>query len=162
MVQPMNLPGLSLSLRRAWIEIYGINGWHFDVDSRSPYGERGLKLLGCEKPRGNSKSLSLRRAWIEMYARVLSHSAGSGRSPYGERGLKYMGVHVAVRFTNSRSPYGERGLKYLIIFDEIFPDKSLSLRRAWIEIGLAKAPPIPSLSLSLRRAWIEIIASCWR
>ena len=57
----------------------------------------------------------------------------------------------------SRSPYGERGLKLRQVEQSHHPFESLSLRRAWIEIGLAKAPPIPSLSLSLRRAWIEIV-----
>ena len=39
--------------------------------------------------------------------------------------------------------------------------KSLSARRAWIEIGGAGQLIKSSMSLSARRAWIEI-ASCWR
>ena len=34
-----------------------------------------------------------------------------------------------------RSPYGERGLKYTVISYGLFHVKSLSLRRAWIEIS---------------------------
>ena len=35
-------------------------------------------------------------------------------------------------------------------------DRSLSARRAWIEIFLPRIPHGPRLSLSARRAWIEI------
>ena len=59
--------------------------------------------------------------------------------------------------SNSRSPYGERGLKY-----EDNPVcsravRSLSLRRAWIEIKFVKTLQADTESLSLRRAWIEIL-----
>ena len=56
----------SLSLRRAWIEIFGHTISVAQARRRSPYGERGLKL-------------KLRR--------ILSDPPGR-RSPYGERGLK--------------------------------------------------------------------------
>ena len=36
------------------------------MGSRSPYGERGLKLDKQKRLKVNRKSLSLRRAWIEM------------------------------------------------------------------------------------------------
>ena len=79
------------------------------------------------------------------------------RSPYGERGLKY---HFRTRGSaehDSRSPYGERGLKFGLLRG-IFPIlESLSLRRAWIEIGMDVSVDIDNAtSLSLRRAWIEI------
>ena len=35
--------------------------------SRSPYGERGLKLNELVKALNSDESLSLRRAWIEMF-----------------------------------------------------------------------------------------------
>ena len=60
------------------------------------------------------------------------------RSPYGERGLKLSGRRLrAVRLC--RSPYGERGLKfsYPALCESL--GRSLSLRRAWIEIGLKTA-----------------------
>ena len=60
-----------------------------------------------------------------------------GRSPYGERGLKLRGWHQKNQL-GGRSPYGERGLK---CFDQVQRPshaESLSLRRAWIEIGLAR------------------------
>ena len=58
-----------------------------NADSRSPYGERGLKL---------------RRVVRVVFVRC--------RSPYGERGLKSV-INEMTQQTNRRSPYGERGLK---------------------------------------------------
>ena len=40
---------------------------------------------------------------------------------------------------------------------EINSNRSLSARRAWIEIKSGLQPLIASLSLSARRAWIEIV-----
>ena len=57
---------LSLSLRRAWIEIRICTESVHRITSRSPYGERGLKF-----------------ACIMLFRLILS------RSPYGERGLKF-------------------------------------------------------------------------
>ena len=82
-------PPLSLSLRRAWIEIDRTPRQRFRPRRRSPYGERGLKFE--EAPHGTYPL---------------------GRSPYGERGLKLrQGVRGTLR-DQRRSPYGERGLKY--------------------------------------------------
>ena len=84
----LHLTVMSLSLRRAWIEIYkGVLKCRTRL-SRSPYGERGLKYPICpmlpalagRSPYGErglkssclparfevSESLSLRRAWIEI------------------------------------------------------------------------------------------------
>ena len=58
----------------------------------------------------------------------------AGRSPYGERGLKYVAVDLHAIIA-SRSPYGERGLKLLRSASVGIAGGSLSLRRAWIEIG---------------------------
>ena len=68
---------------------------------------------------------------------------------------------------HGRSPYGERGLKFVGPGVLRAADESLSLRRAWIEIGRSFVPSFSqSWSLSLRRAWIEIAnrstnASAW-
>ena len=79
---------------------------------RSPYGERGLKYRTPDRG-----------------------MAVMSRSPYGERGLKYRHGQVQRR-RECRSPYGERGLKLLIAScAAAFPETSLSLRRAWIEIA---------------------------
>ena len=80
-----------------------------------------------------------------------------GRSPYGERGLKSLALEVAVD-SKGRSPYGERGLKYRPRFASAVPLRSLSLRRAWIEITITSANKDTATSLSLRRAWIEILS----
>ena len=77
------------------------------------------------------------------------------RSPYGERGLKYDRVDDDVHEAG-RSPYGERGLKLVSNRDLHVVERSLSLRRAWIEIFITAAPRSTHVSLSLRRAWIEI------
>ena len=85
----------SLSLRRAWIEIFA-SGSAGSWSSRSPYGERGLKSrigivgadVGCRSPYGErglkyrvqpeqgrrGQSLSLRRAWIEISTRASDYS----------------------------------------------------------------------------------------
>ena len=101
----------SLSLRRAWIEINSQRGVRNPRTGRSPYGERGLKLVServrivevvCRSPYGErglkyasqrggvrqGQSLSLRRAWIEINGATRSHIGVASRSPYGERGLK--------------------------------------------------------------------------
>ena len=84
----------------------------------------------------------------------------------------------------SRSPYGERGLKSVDTLSATNVYRSLSLRRAWIEITRWRATDdMPSrrspygerglkcheierreagaVSLSLRRAWIEITDDTW-
>ena len=103
----------SLSLRRAWIEIAKRGTKHPFQTSRSPYGERGLKLPVVTGLGVIGVSLSLRRAWIEIV-----RDAPESDRPY------------------CRSPYGERGLKF--VFPDLVPTEhlSLSLRRAWIEISL--------------------------
>ena len=99
---------------------------------RSPYGERGLKSFQRLERHGQRRSLSLRRAWIEI-AVPDSDSSEPGRSPYGERGLKLRRSN-RLEEDRRRSPYGERGLKYRWPLPEIRRRRSLSLRRAWIEI----------------------------
>ena len=129
---------MSLSLRRAWIEMSRPQRRIPSLSSRSPYGERGLK---------SERSHSL--------------PVGMRRSPYGERGLKYaVGVRHGRR--PGRSPYGERGLKYRHRRKRRPQDQSLSLRRAWIEIRTEPFPASRHASLSLRRAWIEIFDGGWR
>ena len=57
----------------------------------------------------------------------------AGRSPHGERGLKLSKSAILSHFFG-RSPHGERGLKYCRIKQINCFAKSLSSRRAWIEI----------------------------
>ena len=132
-VEFLRVLGLSLSLRRAWIEIFASLDEE-EESRRSPYGERGLKSQPRASTGEDAESLSLRRAWIEIYELLRNLATLEGRSPYGERGLKYRSLSKRFR---SRS-------------------RSLSLRRAWIEILLAEGLAEWFESLSLRRAWIEI------
>ena len=84
-----NMPGVSLSLsaRRAWIEIQ----WHpctptitASLSARRAWIE--IQLIETEVIRSEIESLSARRAWIEInWVMRLSWSV-FGRSPQGERG----------------------------------------------------------------------------
>ena len=124
---------MSLSSRRAWIEmrdILFIRNW---VSSRSPHGERGLKLNKENLFRQLKVSLSSRRAWIEMMLSYFPSLSTDCRSPHGERGLKSV-RRFSVGFKAGRSPHGERGLKLGLLDSSRYPPRSLSSRRAWIEI----------------------------
>ena len=81
---------LSLSSRRAWIEIEAL---------------AAKSLTAC-------LSLSSRRAWIEIvYLKIFIIYLLDCRSPHGERGLKsHIRLHI-LKKTARRSPHGERGLK---------------------------------------------------
>ena len=89
-----------------------------ETTGRSPHGERGLKfVVGGE---------------VVPYA---------GRSPHGERGLKFEDTAGCGRGLG-RSPHGERGLKCQQQRKINAARKSLSSRRAWIEISCATYPGI--------------------
>ena len=124
---------LSLSSRRAWIEIAPFCECLNRFRCRSPHGERGLKFIfsyitintSCRSPHGERGlkytlvrphltiplSLSSRRAWIEIKRKKVILSSSICRSPHGERGLKSQIVLLAYNYV-----------------------RSLSSRRAWIEI----------------------------
>ena len=175
---------LSLSSRRAWIEILNLVTYIINTSCRSPHGERGLK-----------------------YHQVHRTYEALRRSPHGERGLKCK-THFPVarnafvalltesvdwnrpnvvntKSAYSRSPHGERGLK---CDGEPLGGGTtalLSSRRAWIEIktvaawcenerrrsphgerGLkfchwGKSYSMACGSLSSRRAWIEIAVTIY-
>ena len=107
----LNTIGRSLSSRRAWIEIPMTLQEMHGLTSRSPHGERGLKCVVGVKCRGLN-----------------------GRSPHGERGLKFGVWLESYAFIACRSPHGERGLKYERGRQAACPRRSLSSRRAWIEM----------------------------
>ena len=79
---------MSLSSRRAWIEILSLTP---------------LSILSYA-------SLSSRRAWIEIVNGYSGAYKKVGRSPHGERGLK-SDVYTGTGGVTCRSPHGERGLK---------------------------------------------------
>ena len=145
----------SLSLRRAWIEIMSFPPCFALEWCRSPYGERGLKLLAGRTLLGYCRSLSLRRAWIEMYLRRHFDSADSSlslrrawieisaidhkSSSYMSLSLRRAWIEICCRLLfeqlfGRRSPYGERGVKCSERHHRRRGRRSLSLRRAWIEI----------------------------
>ncbi len=168
---------VSLSLRRAWIEIFSRASSRAET-CRSPYGERGLKYRHPPGRDQRHESLSLRRAWIEMAtssrAGVIRSSrspygerglkfdgdltelaGGAGRSPYGERGLKFT-AQGAYPVGSSRSPYGERGLKYRNYRNCAgFPCRSPYGERG-LKLGVTVYAVVFGVSLFLRRAWIEM------
>ena len=130
----------SLSSRRAWIEIVGEVGAGGDELGRSPHGERGLKSAGRHELLAPSESLSSRRAWIEIRPAVSACLSSVSRSPHGERGLKCVETSLS-RVLRSRSPHGERGLKSHPPHQTKPNIRSLSSRRAWIEIRRKPSPP---------------------
>ena len=145
---------LSLSLRRAWIEIIIVSPFADALRCRSPYGERGLKCRHGELCRPIAESLSLRRAWIEIFSRASSR-AETCRSPYGERGLKSRSIEIFSQKV-CRSPYGERGLKYRNYRNCAgFPCRSPYGERG-LKLGVTVYAVVFGVSLFLRRAWIEM------
>ena len=102
-------------LSSAWMR-YCLILWTLDVHlcSRSPQGERGLKLFPL--------------------CRVHSQS---GRSPQGERGLK-LWINQKSSVNCGRSPQGERGLKSFRRRYLAQDARSLSARGAWIEMLIVR------------------------
>ena len=88
---------MSLSARRAWIEITQDCAAFIKNPGRSPQGERGLKLAVMADYAKRQGSLSARRAWIEIRCTTGLMVLGLGRSPQGERGLKYPLYETAVK-----------------------------------------------------------------
>ncbi len=107
---------LSPSMRRAWIEMFS---W---LDS-SQYTE----------------SPSMRRAWIEIKLNSKWQLDTKCRPPCGGRGLKYR-CYCEKRGCERRPPCGGRGLKYDLPVCRTARGKSLSVRRAWIEIRYSPPP----------------------
>ena len=139
---------LSLSLRRAWIEIASSSTRRIRYrPSRSPYGERGLKFDGdlTELAGGAGRSPYGERG-LKFTAQG-AYPVGSSRSPYGERGLKYRNYRNCAGFP-CRSPYGERGLKLGVTVYAVVFGVSLFLRRAWIEMSLGSSYLTASLCRS--------------
>ena len=102
---------MSLSSRRAWIEILSISSLSIVKLCRSPHGERGLKYLYAYLYKRLLQSLSSRRAWIEIKGSIGNYESGvslSSRRAWIE--IIYAPAYTSPTF--SRSPHGERGLKY--------------------------------------------------
>ena len=117
---------MSLSSRRAWIEIY--NYIYTNIHRRS---------------------LSSRRAWIEIRGLTLKPASTTRRSPHGERGLKcrlrYCNPRILPPSLSSRRAWIEIKGAYHRLFIQ---HKSLSSRRAWIEI-IALGTNLPGICVAL-------------
>ena len=116
---------LSLSARRAWIEMSAACCPGAGKCRRSPQGERGLKFAGSGCALSAPGSLSARRAWIEITLTV--------RNVRGEESLSARRAWIEIK-----ADYNYESRKR----------RSLSARRAWIEI---KGPP-PVLCCNYRRS----------
>ena len=123
--------------------------------SRSPCGERGLKLHCMKTHKANCTSLPVRGAWVEIFL-----SLGWGLCPWSlpVRGAWVeMSSMLRIAFTIvSRSPCGERGLKSLKGWKTRLLSASLPVRGAWVEILLFARRCADVWSLPVRGAWVEI------
>ena len=173
------LCNVSLSARRAWIEIDEAAAQGKEQQKvalrkesvdRNPGGlnaKGALTSVALRKesvdrniPRGQlptpePPSLSARRAWIEIVEFRLFASSGvslSARRAWIEI-LSAAPFPWATRSLSARRAWIEIARPRLLMPIDV----SLSARRAWIEIcGGAFARPLAAWSLSARRAWIEI------
>ena len=124
---------LSLSARRAWIEI------------QSGGGAEGIAW-----------SLSARRAWIEIFdvyiisplTVVALRKESVDRNPSYLRRAAIQAVALRKESVDRNRCYMEQGFQSLT---------SLSARRAWIEMIFDLSEKSNKSSLSARRAWIEIV-----
>ena len=173
---------LSLSARRAWIEI--------DSDFSAP--ATSMVALRKESVDRNISatvttliilsSLSARRAWIEIgqcrvyivMQRVALRKESVDRNKYVVQCRKALGVALRKESVDRNRTESKMLLKCTVALRKESVDRnttrgigrqhvigSLSARRAWIEIiGLTYDGLIASASLSARRAWIEITQFC--
>ena len=148
---------MSLSARRAWIEIicFGSLAGPSGVALRKESVDRNCYAVFCRF--GGTRSLSARRAWIEILDTLVTTHAdlvalrkeSVDRNTDGYELIYWS--YVALRKESvDRNTYGRCVLRIVSV--------SLSARRAWIEIYAWSIPSTPSSSLSARRAWIEICA----
>ena len=72
----------SLPTRGAWIEIMGFAFCTLPMASRSPHGERGLKLNVTLKAVAPARSLPTRGAWIEILCYIDSMEIGRAVAPH--------------------------------------------------------------------------------
>ena len=170
---------MSLSSRRAWIEIHWGILQQACIRSRSPHGERGLKSRWTGTDAVITASLSSRRAWIEI-AIVRNIKACLYQSLSSRRAWIEIIICTHSLYASSVALLTESvDWNWNILSNIIYLMLSLSSRRAWIEItpkcvqeetkvvalltesvdwnsNSSKTYEILSRSLSSRRAWIEI------
>ena len=174
----MSRPLLSLSARRAWIEILSLLIFVFwtAVALRKESVDRNKYVVQCRKMLG--VSLSARRAWIEICWSSPNIPAGkrslSARRAWIEIKVRYPWTPLTSVALRKESVDRNRGgdthaNRYYVALRKESVDRnrrqsalwlvawqSLSARRAWIEIWGNYIVIKMSESLSARRAWIEI------
>ena len=147
---------LSLSVRRAWIEIILLRVLQFFalVALRKESVDRNFDIRHTTSTR--PRSLSVRRAWIEIsvarYKPTPKPSLSVRRAWIEIRGARPIGCKCPVALRKEsvdRNCYA--------IFCDFAVQKSLSVRRAWIEMRKITITVDDATSLSVRRAWIEMV-----
>ena len=109
---------------------------------RSPHGERGLKL-GHSQDIHIFAKVALLTESVDWNCKLWFYISNVlSRSPHGERGLKWPAFKCTIWQYSGRSPHGERGLKLMNKGETIMKVRSLSSRRAWIEIRWLDHIPI--------------------
>ena len=132
-IVPVELTTLSLSARRAWIEIcLRLMFWLF-------------------RP-----SLSARRAWIEILQKDCHHQAESValRKESVDRNTRKANRSRTMQVALRKESVDRNGLGFCHFCD----DFAVALRKESVDrnIWVNKTQSPPSMSLSARRAWIEI------
>ena len=107
------------------------------LQSHSPQGECGLKLVKLVDSLVCSQSLPARGVWIEISWPWNRQRQASRHSPQGECGLKLIEIEATARKDGSHSPQGECGLKYDPLRHHGGDVESLPARGVWIEMDTA-------------------------
>ena len=106
------------------------------LDSRAPYGARGLKLLKIKDARSTARSRPVWGAWIEIPTPIeLEIVCGVSRPVWGAW-IEITTLATAQALYESRAPYGARGLKYSPYSRPQGRAWSRPVWGAWIEITL--------------------------
>ena len=148
---------MSLSARRAWIEIYVpvLKSPAHGVALRKESVDRNL-LYQRRKP-STPASLSARRAWIEMTTYLdtssMDESLSARRAWIEMFSAKYASAPINWASLSARRAWIEMCDDMYLVECRF---RSLSARRAWIEIRILSRRCVIGSSLSARRAWIEI------
>ena len=148
---------MSLSARRAWIEIRDPARGSSDTMSLS--ARRAWIEINLNWQCGSTNtSLSARRAWIEIMTTTsnLPSLRVALRKESVDRNIYVVGGRGTGKTVALRKESVDRNLKDSA--PALLPAASLSARRAWIEISALYWFSIADRSLSARRAWIEILA----
>ena len=146
----------SLPVRGAWVEMRILRTLSTSGLSRSPCGERGLKLYTTHRPRHLPRRSPCGERGLKFLSSVRARHGGRGSLP-----VRGAWVEILLRCKNrvnvgGRSPCGERGLKFPAYRRTPLRVQSLPVRGAWVEIDIYTAEKDYLPSLPVRGAWVEI------